>query len=174
MRRRCRQVALSVGLVAVVSSSASADVGDVLAIITHVPTQPGLWPTLRLVASLMLVNYGVNLVVIGVPLAIIRPIRLWHVLLPVAWLTVVLQLVDRIAVLIFFVLAVIVPGLSTSETLLTSALFVFTGVILGAVVYGFLRWQSRLGGRASAAVGTAAGVVSNPLWGFIALGMVSA
>src|SRR5437867_2206796 len=131
---------VALGLLLCSFSVARADVGDLLAIITHVPTQPTILRTTFLFLLVMLVNYFVNMIVVAVPVSFLAGMPLVSLLRPLVLLTLLGQAADRIG---FFVSMLVLVPLTDSPPspwwLLLGIMFLICGLTVALVVALFLR-----------------------------------
>jgi hypothetical protein len=153
-----------------------ADGLDVVAYLTRVPpvgSKPG---TIGIVAAMMVVNYALNFLVIGLPAIRVAFVRLHLVCTGLVVLTLLGQLADRVGALAAVLLAQPVADLLglTGEGAwawpLLGLNFLFSGVAVGVLAFYFLRRRWKVAGRASWVVAGAAAVFTNPAWA-IGLGL---
>ena len=165
---------LVVLLVSVNCATASADGIDVVWFMTRA----GGWSvhpvlSVAIMVSLMLVNYILNLVVIGIPTAKILQVRLRALLRDLATFTLLAQIADRIAAIGALILSVVAMHLFSvgGEQGVTHAViasiglnFVFSGLVVGLLALWYTKRRWGLVGRPRSVVALRAGLITNPAW----------
>ncbi|MCE9613964.1 MAG: hypothetical protein K8T26_06775 [Lentisphaerae bacterium] len=167
-----RRSALSVGLVAfgtLCPSAALADGIDLVAYFSRTPCED-VALAIPLVALLMVVNYGLNFLVVGLPARRLGSLPISRILRSLIWLTMFGQAADRIGAILAALLAGLVAGVlglkgegSWVAPLLVMN-FVFAGIGVGILAFVFAKRIWGLSFRHSIWIATGAGILTNPAW----------
>lgn len=174
--RHLKSVAIVVALALVTPPTASADGFDVVWLMTRV----GGWsihPVLSatIVVGLMLINYLLNLVVIGMPSAQALHVKVGAFSKDIAVYTLLAQLADRACAvggfaLSFLIIALAGPegeqGLKVGFLVGVALNFVFSSVSVGLLALWYLRRRWGVEGPATA-IALRAAVITNPAWAMI-------
>jgi hypothetical protein len=176
-RRSLLVLAIIIAVLSLTPTTVNADGIDVLWLMTRVGGwrfHPAL--SLAILAGLMFINYGLNVVVIGIPSARVLNIRLGRLLRDLAVLTVLAQVADRASTIAGFSLSfpvVGLMGLGGEDALRVGFLvgvalnFVLSGLVIGLLALWYLRRRWGLERRPSRVIATVAGVITNPAWSMI-------
>ena len=122
------------------------------------------------IALLMLANYALNFVVIGLPAIKVGAVRVRLIATGLVWLTLLGQLADRVGALIAALLSdplAAMLGLDGMESwilLLLVLNFLFSGIAIGVLAFYFLRRRWHIGRGISWAIACVAAIVTNPAW----------
>jgi hypothetical protein len=148
---------------------ALADGIDLVVYFSRTPCE-NLAVAIPVVVLLMLVNYGLNFLVIGLPARRLGSLPFRQVTRSLIWLTLLGQVADRIGAILAGLLAGLAAGAlglkgegAWVAPLLTLN-FVFSGISVGILAFVFTRrfWGLRL--KHSLWISTAAGILTNPAW----------
>jgi hypothetical protein len=150
-------------------AAAQADGIDLVTYFSRAPTE-SIALALPAVALLMLANYGLNFLVLGLPACRFGGLEKKRVAYSLIWLTLLGQAADRLgAVLAGFLAGVVASALRLEGEgswfiPLLALNFAFSGLAIAALVFVFGRlvWSLSLG--QSAGLSVAAGVLTNPAW----------
>ena len=162
-------------VVAVLTSSALwpclalADGIDLVAYFSRTPYE-NVAVAIPVVVLLMLVNYGLNFLVIGLPARRLGSLPFQQVTRSLIWLTLLGQVADRIGAIVAGFLAGPVAGILGVKgegawvVPLVTLNFVFSGMSVGVLAFVFTRrfWGLRL--KYCLWISTAAGIMTNPAW----------
>jgi hypothetical protein len=155
-------------------ASARADGIDIVPFVTRV----GGWrvhPVLSvaLVVGMMLVNYLVNVAVIGVPAAKVSRMKLRIFARDLVGFTLLAQIADRVSAVAGLVIGLLVidglrisgeEGLAKGILLGVALNFVFAGLAIGFLALRYLRRRWGISKRPARVIAIAAGVITNPAW----------
>ncbi len=167
-----RIVSILVGSAVLTASETRADGIDLYYVLTRVAPIGPWWSLLLLVPLVMLVNYGLNLLVVGWPVIRARQWPVRTVARPLVGFTIIGQLADRLG----FILAGVCAGILSEgrgegawfiPMIVLS--FVFTGVFVAGLAFYYVhrRWQVAL--ARAAAIAAAAAILTNPAWVMVQL-----
>lgn len=169
MNTKLRQSTAAIALCALCPALGYADGIDLIAYFSRTPCENALG-ALPVAALLMLANYGLNYVAIGVPVLKIsqRPAR--QVSRDLIWLTLLGQIADRLGAVLAGLLTTPVmnmfglKGEGAWAAPLLGMNFFFSAISIAIIVFAFAwrKWELPL--RHSAWVSIAAGLVTNPAW----------
>jgi hypothetical protein len=167
------QALLASSAVLTLSSPAYADGIDVVWVLTRV----GGWRESPLLAALLLIglmvaNYALNAIVVGIPSTRLGAPRR-RVLLDLVGFTLIAQIADRVGAIVGGALGVALTMIAGSggESQLGQATlvaivanFILSGVFVGMLARYYLIHRWSLTTRWTSAVAVAAGVLTNPAW----------
>ena len=174
MKSNFSVIALIVLCGVLASVPANADGIDLIPWLTRVYSPVASVPVIALlVAVLMVVNYALNLLVIGLPAVKVGPPSGRQVAISLLWLTLFGQVADRVGA--FLALSVSLPiadalnlkGEGNWVVPLFGASFVFSGLAVGALAFYFLRWRWKVAKRPSWIISVASAVLTNPTWALV-------
>jgi hypothetical protein len=162
------------GLLLGLSTVARADGIDIVPFLTRV----GGWrdhplTSVALVVGLMLVNYLVNVAVIGIPSAKTSQTKLRVFARDLIGFTLLAQIADRLAAIAGLLVGLFIIdliGISGEQGLLKGALlglalnFVFAGLAIGFLALWYVRRRWGISKRPARIIAIAAGVITNPAW----------
>src|SRR5438309_8781103 len=173
---RCTVISLATTVIlhSIPLSTASADGVDVVWLMTRVGgwrLHPAL--SVAMVVGLMLLNYALNVVFIGIPAARSSSIKKGVIARDLAGFTIIGQIADRIgalAGLIFSFAIMSIVGMEGEAALRTGFLagaaanFILSGLAVGALAFWYLtrRWQVER--RCAKVIALFAGLITNPGW----------
>ena len=149
-----------------------ADGIDMVSYLTRVGWAQSLPSLIGYVALLMLANYILNFLVIGLPALRAGPPRLRSVAVGLIGLTVLGQLADRLGALVAafgadpLASALGFSGEGAWLWPLLSLNFLFSGIAVGALARYFTRRRWHVAPRTSWAISAAAAIITNPAWAF--------
>ncbi|MFY9570170.1 MAG: hypothetical protein WAV20_02050 [Blastocatellia bacterium] len=160
----------------VTPATASADGIDVVWFITRVGSS-SIHPVLSaaIVVGLMLLNYLLNLVVIGMPATRALQVKFGALSKDLAVYTLLAQIADRVCAvgglaLSFLIVALMGPegeqGLKVGFLLGVALNFVFSALAVGSLALWYLRRRWRVEGSAMV-IAMRAAVITNPAWAMI-------
>ncbi len=146
-----------------------ADGIDVVAYFSRTP-YGNLFFALPVVAVLMLVNYGLNFLVIGLPARRLGSLPVGQILRSLVWLTLLGQIADRIGAIfaelltgiILFLLQIQREGAWVVPLLTLN--FVFSAISVAILAFVFTRRMWGLSLRHSVWISTGAAILTNPAW----------
>jgi hypothetical protein len=156
------------------STNAHADGIDIVSFLTRVGgwrVHPAI--SIALVVGLMLVNYLVNLLVIGLPSAKLSKMSLSFLARDLVGFTVLAQIADRLAAVLGLIVGAVVidrvgiggeEGLAKAIELGLALNFVFAGLAIGFMSLRYARRRWGLSKRSALVIATIAGVITNPAW----------
>jgi hypothetical protein len=150
-------------------AAAQADGIDLVPYFSRAPTN-SIALALLAVALIMLANYGLNFLVIGLPACRFGKLEKKRVARSLVWLTLLGQVADRVgAVLAGFFAGVVASALRLEGEgswliPLLALNFAFSGLAIAALVFVFGRFVWSLSLGHSAALSVAAGILTNPAW----------
>ncbi|MFA6186902.1 MAG: hypothetical protein WC770_06815 [Phycisphaerae bacterium] len=127
------------------------------------------------VVLLMMVNYALNLAVIGFPAIKIGKVKSRTVVIGLIWLTLLGQIADRLGALLATPLAgelAWILGLRGEGNWFWTLIgqnFLFSGIAVGALAFYFVRMRWCVGTGPSWAIVIAAAIITNPAWAIIYL-----
>jgi hypothetical protein len=160
-----------VGLAAsLVSPVARADAIDLVPYFTRVPGGHSRPVVVGLVVVLMLVNYGLNVLVVGLPAFKASPASARTILLGLAWMTLWGQLADRAGAFLALLSADGLAGLLRVDgegawfVPVLGMNFLFSGLAVGVLALYFLRRRWQVARRTAWLTALAAGIITNPAW----------
>lgn len=156
------------------STNARADGIDIVPFLTRV----GGWrdhplTSVALVVGLMLVNYLVNVAVIGIPSAKASQTKLRVFARDLIGFTLLAQIADRLAAIAGLLVGLFIIdliGISGEQGLLKGALlglalnFIFAGLAIGFLALWYVRRRWGISKRPARVIAIAAGVITNPAW----------
>ncbi len=128
----------------------------------------GIWDlrTLATIVVIMLANYALNIIVIGIPATRTGQVKGEVVMTSLIWLTLLGQVADRIGAVVALVIAT--PLLLASQTnwgwILLGLNLLTSGVAVGALAFYFVRKKWHVDKRPSWVIAIAAGILTNPAW----------
>lgn len=176
VRARVRTWSIAALAIVVLASSARADGLDVFQWVARVPHGESGWATLALVVAILTINYVLNFAVIGLPARRWSTVGTRRIALDLIALTLLGQIADRVGAFA----ALIVAGLFDAFVMkdgndgFLSALivcnFLCTGLAVGLLVRAFVRTKWDIAPRRAWMLALAAGVLTNPTFGLLALG----
>ena len=172
MRMRARSTSLVFGVLAVMMSigEARADGIDLYYAFTRVAPIGSRWSLLLLVPAVMLVNYGLNLLVVGWPVIHDTRCPVRSVAVPLVGFTILGQLADRLGFIVAAIsgdLLAELLGLRGEGAFLIPMVvlsFVSTGLFVAGLAFYYLYRRWHLGRGRSIAIAAAAGLLTNPAW----------
>jgi hypothetical protein len=150
-------------------STVLADGIDVVAYFSRTP-YGNLFFAIPVVAVLMLVNYGLNLLVIGLPARRLGSLPARQISCSLIWLTLLGQVADRIGAILAGLLAGAVPfllGIQREGAWVVPLLtlnFVFSAISVAILAFVFTRRIWGLSLRHSVWISTGAAILTNPAW----------
>jgi hypothetical protein len=173
-RRFFTPLAIVVALVLVTPTSASADGVDIVWLITRV-VGSRMHPALAaaMVVGLLIVNYVLNLVVLGMPAARFLQIKVGTLTKDLAGFTLLAQIADRACAVGTFFLSYFIIGLADiggeQEVLAGIRLgiylnFIFSGLAVGLLALWYLRRRWGVERRRARAIAVWTAVITNPAW----------
>jgi hypothetical protein len=148
---------------------ALADGIDLVAYLSRAPCE-NVALAIPVAAVLMLVNYGLNFLVIGLPARRFGSLPVQQVWRPLIWLTLLGQGADRVGAILAGLLTGYVAGILglTGEGAWAAPLlalnFLFSGVSVAVLVFICARRVWGLALRYSLWISIGAGVLTNPAW----------
>lgn len=162
------------GMLLFFDTNARADGIDILPFLTRV----GGWRfhpviSVALVVGLMLVNYLLNVMVIGLPSARASQTRPKKFARDLIGFTLLAQIADRVGafaalMLGFFIIGVLgikgESGIAKGALLAIVLNFVFSGLAIGFLALWYLRRRWGIPERPARVIAIAAGVITNPVW----------
>jgi|GEM_PF-3028442 len=169
----CRFV-ICVAMLVFFSTNARADGIDVVPFLTRVGgwhVHPAI--SVGLMIGLMLVNYLVNVAVIGIPSAKASQTKLRVFARDLIGFTLLAQIADRLAAIAGLLVGLFIIDLIAirgEQGLLKGALlglalnFVFAGLAIGFLALWYARRRWGISKRPSRVIAIAAGVITNPSW----------
>ena len=146
-----------------------ADGIDLVAYFSRTPYENVLI-AIPVVLLIMLANYGLNFLVIGLPAKRLGSIALRRISLSLIWLTILGQVADRIGALLAGVLAdpvVDLLGLSGEGAWAIPLLglsFIFSALSIALLAFSFAKYKWNLSMKHSLCISAAAGILTNPAW----------
>lgn len=173
-RSRRRFSIVSALTIVFIATPAFADGIDVGAILTGVDSELPVSAMIRLICLLMLLNYALNFVVIGIPAVRVGPTSFRRISLDLIWLTLLAQVADRAGSLLalgagflaLIPISFIIQTGGLGTLLLVFLLFdlLFSGYFVWVLSLHFLRKRWKASDRAARRISAAAAVLTNPVW----------
>lgn len=172
--RRFFTLAIVVALVLVTPASASADGIDIVWLLTRVGgsrMHPAL--SAAMFVGLLIVNYVLNLVVLGMPAARFLQIKLGTLTKDLAAFTLLAQIADRACAVGAFLLSSSIIGLADlggEQEVIVSLLggvclnFIFSGLAVGLLALWYLTRRWRVARRRAITIAVWTAVITNPAW----------
>jgi len=165
---RVTSVAL-IGTIAICATGpAQADGIDIVPYLTRVGGARSLWGIVASVLGLMVINYLLNLLVIGWPAVRVGHVEIGRVMRGLVRLTLLGQAADRVGALLAVPLAGgLGPVLHLGGDWVAQLLvmnFIVSGFAIGALVLYLLRRRWQLSRGVSWTIAIMAGVLTNPAW----------
>jgi len=148
--------------------AALADGIDLVAYFSRTPCE-NIVLAIPIAALLMLLNYGLNYLVIGLPARRLGSLPVRQVLRSLIWLTLLGQVADRIGAFLAILLAdpmTSVLGLEGEVIWLViwAFNFIFSAIGIALLAFVFARFVWRLSVANSLVISSAAGILTNPAW----------
>ncbi len=174
MRCFLRKLAILAVLLLLAEGTAIADGIDVLWLMTRI----GGWETHPILSGaimigLMLVNYVLNVVIVGIPAARLLHIKIGSLLRDLVVFTLLAQISDRVGAVTGFLLSFLFVDLAGfgGEQAIKFGLvggvalnFILSGLGVGLLALWYLRRRWGVEGRGVKAIVTAAALITNPGW----------
>lgn len=179
LRPRCLLTFLAFAsvLFSLPSAPANADGIDVVWMMTRVGgsrTHPALLAAM--VVGLMIVNYLLNVVVVGIPAARALNIKVAGLLRDLAVFTLLGQVADRVGAIAGLLLSSLIGsiagvggerGLELEIIIALAINFIFSGLAVAALALWYLRRRWGVERRPAFAIAAMAGVITNPAWAML-------